>query len=130
MKYYAHIDSSTNRLLGWYNDDVHDTIPTPNIEVTESQWLSALENQCTKVNPDGSSEVVDYRTDSEKSTNIRDMRELLLTTDVDPIVTNPLRWDSLSTSKQDEWKVYRQALLDVPGQESFPSSVTWPTKPS
>ena len=130
MKYYAHIDSSTNRLLGWYNDDVHDTIPTPNIEVTETQWESAIDNQCTKVNANGTSEVADFRTDSEKSSDIRGMRDTLLSMDVDPIVTNPLRWDALSTSKQDEWKTYRQSLLDVPTQGSFPTSVTWPTKPN
>tara|TARA_B100000900_G_C20273037_1_gene590837 strand:+ start:137 stop:418 length:282 start_codon:yes stop_codon:yes gene_type:complete len=30
----------------------------------------------------------------------------------------------------DEWKTYRQALRDIPSQEGFPNSVTWPTKPS
>tara|TARA_E500000081_G_scaffold41666_1_gene45261 strand:- start:57 stop:446 length:390 start_codon:yes stop_codon:yes gene_type:complete len=30
----------------------------------------------------------------------------------------------------DEWRVYRQALRDVPQQSGFPSSVTWPTEPS
>ena len=28
------------------------------------------------------------------------------------------------------WLDYRQALRDVPGQEGFPDSVNWPTKPS
>ena len=62
--------------------------------------------------------------------NVRGERDYLLTTVVDPIVTNPLRWDALSTSKQNEWKTYRQALLDVPAQSGFPNSITWPTKPS
>tara|TARA_R110000787_G_scaffold12577_1_gene40443 strand:- start:108 stop:383 length:276 start_codon:yes stop_codon:yes gene_type:complete len=30
----------------------------------------------------------------------------------------------------DAWKIYRQALRDVPQQSGFPSSVTWPTEPS
>tara|TARA_R110002020_G_scaffold305032_3_gene520839 strand:- start:531 stop:920 length:390 start_codon:yes stop_codon:yes gene_type:complete len=30
----------------------------------------------------------------------------------------------------DEWRVYRQALRDVPKQSGFPTSVTWPTEPS
>tara|TARA_Y100001938_G_C8045744_1_gene408768 strand:+ start:1088 stop:1387 length:300 start_codon:yes stop_codon:yes gene_type:complete len=60
----------------------------------------------------------------------RSHRDYLLTTEVDPIVTNPLRWDALSTDKQNEWKTYRQALLDVPAQSGFPNSVTWPTKPT
>jgi len=28
-----------------------------------------------------------------------------------------------------EWKVYRQALRDVPQQSGFPQEVVWPTKP-
>jgi len=30
----------------------------------------------------------------------------------------------------DEWTTYRQALRDVPGQASFPRSITWPVKPA
>lgn len=60
----------------------------------------------------------------------RQARNELLIYEVDPIVTNPLRWDALSTDKQNEWKTYRQALLDVPAQSGFPTSVTWPTKPT
>ena len=30
----------------------------------------------------------------------------------------------------DDWRVYRQALRDVPLQSSFPSNITWPTEPS
>lgn len=28
-----------------------------------------------------------------------------------------------------EWQIYRQALRDVTGQDTFPVSVNWPTKP-
>jgi len=27
------------------------------------------------------------------------------------------------------WRIYRQALRDLPGQEGFPANVTWPDKP-
>ena len=30
----------------------------------------------------------------------------------------------------DEWRVYRQSLRDVPAQDGFPNSVTWPVEPS
>ncbi len=30
----------------------------------------------------------------------------------------------------DEWRIYRQALRDVPTQAGFPTNVTWPTEPS
>lgn len=56
-------------------------------------------------------------------------RDSRLTKEVDPIVSNPLRWASLSSETQAAWSAYRQALLDVPQQSGFPTSVTWPTKP-
>ena len=36
----------------------------------------------------------------------------------------------LSTSKQDEWKTYRQNLRDLPAAYSKVSKVVWPTPPS
>lgn len=36
----------------------------------------------------------------------------------------------LSTSKQNEWKTYRQALRDLPANTSDPAKPTFPTKPS
>ena len=59
---------------------------------------------------------------------IRAERDYRLHGEVDKIVSNPLRWESLSESKQDEIKAYRQALLDLPQQVGFPTSFTWPTK--
>ena len=48
--------------------------------------------------------------------------------DVDDIY-GTLRWEYLSSEKQNEWKQYRIDLLNVPQQSNFPSKVTWPTKP-
>jgi len=61
---FAHIDEN-NMLLGFYDDDVHEEIPSPNVEVTEEQWEKLLEDGCNKVNPDGTGEVVDTRTQEE-----------------------------------------------------------------
>ena len=30
----------------------------------------------------------------------------------------------------DQWRTYRQALLDLPAQEFFPETVNWPVAPS
>lgn len=39
-------------------------------------------------------------------------------------------WMGLSdVTMSDEWKTYRQALRDVPGQSGFPYDITWPTEP-
>ena len=69
-------------------------------------------------------------TDAEKAAEIRAIRQFKLEDEVDPIVSNPLFWSDLGTSKQNEWSAYRTALLNVPAQETFPNSVSWPTKPS
>ena len=59
----------------------------------------------------------------------RDERDRKLQSQVDPLISNPLRWAGLSAEKQSEWTAYRQALLDVPQQAGFPHNVVWPVKP-
>lgn len=61
--------------------------------------------------------------------SVRAQRDTILAAEVDPIATNPLRWNALTPEQQDALAAYRQALLDVPQQEGFPSDVIWPTKP-
>ena len=48
----------------------------------------------------------------------------------DSIVSNPLRWEGLSTEKKEALKEYRQALLDISKQEGFPKTIAWPQEPS
>lgn len=54
---YAHIDQDNN-LIGWYDSDIHDNIPTPNVQVSEEQWLKAININANKVYIDGSSEQI------------------------------------------------------------------------
>ena len=128
MSIFAHIDEN-NILKGYYTKEIHKTIPEPNIELTIDQWQNALNNNHNKINSDGTSESIDVRTTEQKAYSIRKKRNNILTEDVDPFVTNPLRWARLSSSQQTEVETYRQNLLDIPSQSSFPESVTWPTKP-
>jgi len=67
--------------------------------------------------------------DAAKAVSVRGNRDNILSTVVDPMVTNPLRWADLTAEKQTEWTEYRQLLLDVPQQEGFPHSISWPTQP-
>ena len=64
---YAHYEENTRKLLGFYSDDIHSSIPTPNIEISESVWQDALNKGFNKVNQDGSMEIFDFRTDDEKA---------------------------------------------------------------
>jgi len=66
MTKYAHINSD-NILQGWYDSEMHTTIPTPNIEVTNEQWQNSINNNHNKINSDGSSEFVDTTTAEQKA---------------------------------------------------------------
>ena len=68
--------------------------------------------------------------DAETEIYIRGERDFILSTVVDPMVSNPLRWSDLTTDKQDEWSTYRTDLLGIPQQEGFPNTVVWPTEPA
>jgi len=57
----------------------------------------------------------------------RSRRDALLKEVVDAV--NPMRWEAMTELQKDAWRVYRQALLDIPQQDGFPTSITWPTKP-
>ena len=67
--------------------------------------------------------------DAELSASLRSQRTQRLVEEVDPLVTNPLRWAELTEPKQAEWTQYRTDLLNLPAQAGFPNTVTWPTKP-
>ena len=56
-------------------------------------------------------------------------RDMKLRQEVDPVVSNPLRWASLTAEKQQEYADYRTALLDLPQNTTDPRTPTWPTKP-
>ena len=67
--------------------------------------------------------------DATAAASVRAERDNRLVTEVDPIVSNALRWADLTAAKQAEWTQYRTDLLNVPDQAGFPTSITWPTKP-
>ena len=68
--------------------------------------------------------------DAELAASLRAQRNQRLAEEVDPLVTNPLRWAELTDAKQAEWTQYRTDLLNLPDQAGFPNTVTWPTKPT
>lgn len=66
--------------------------------------------------------------ETEQAERARAERDRLLTA-LDVVISNPLRWASLSAEQQAEAATYRQALLDVPQQPGFPLDIVWPTVP-
>lgn len=66
----------------------------------------------------------------EISNQEREKRDRKLSSEVDPIAGNALRWADLTDAKRAEWTQYRTDLLNVPQQSGFPSTINWPTKPT
>ena len=60
---------------------------------------------------------------------VRGKRDAILSSKIDKIVSNPLRWDDMSADEQAQWKLYRRALLDITAQAGFPNEVAWPQEP-
>jgi len=65
----------------------------------------------------------------ERKKGEREGRDRILVKEVDPMVSNSLRWADLTDVKRAAWTQYRKDLLNVPQQSGFPDTITWPTKP-
>jgi hypothetical protein len=69
--------------------------------------------------------------EEEKSTTakrVRAKRDYFLRK-LDKVVSNPLRWSEMTDEQKQAIAAYRQNLLNVPQQASFPLNVSWPTSP-
>ena len=62
------------------------------------------------------------RKDAEQAKNVREQRATKLA---------ECDWTQVADAPVDKaaWATYRQALRDVPSQEGFPWTITWPTQP-
>jgi hypothetical protein len=60
---------------------------------------------------------------------LRVRRDAILRDVVDPVRTNPPRWNALTAAQQAALSVYRQALLDWPATELDPLAPTPPPVP-
>lgn len=67
--------------------------------------------------------------DAETARNVRSQRDFILATQVDSLVSNPLRWNDFTSDQKKAWADYRRALLDITQQSGFPNDVVWPTAP-
>lgn len=67
--------------------------------------------------------------DAKAGAKVREQREWLLKNEVDPIVSNPLRWNEMTEDQRNMWSQYRRDLLNVPQQVGFPHDINWPTSP-
>ena len=40
---YVNYDKEKNRVLGYYDDEIHETIPEPSFKISDEEWQKALE---------------------------------------------------------------------------------------
>jgi hypothetical protein len=85
--------------------------PEGNVPFTpeeEAEW-DAMEAQYTS------------EADTRKTKQVREKRDQLL---------KQTDWRASSDlTLSDDWRVYRQALRDIPSQLGFPNDVVWPSEP-
>lgn len=107
---------------GWipYTIDPSDTDTT----INNDELLSLIGNDFVQYVPPTQEEL-----DAQAAMAVRNQRDLLLALEVDPMVSNPLRWADLTSEQQAAWAAYRTALLDITDQAGFPHNITWPTVP-
>jgi len=122
-KYFINLDGDYWETLSDPSDEIIAAYPVGTVEVTKRPSHLHTYEGGAWVAPS------DAVYDEWKATEVRAERDSLLSAKVDPLVSNSLRWADLSSDKQTEWTVYRQALLDVPQQSGFPNTIDWPTQP-
>lgn len=66
--------------------------------------------------------------DEEATNSMRHQRDALLS-QMDLILSNPLRWNEMTEVQKNAWAQYRTDLLNVPQQVGFPHDINWPTSP-
>lgn len=126
MKYLAYKED-TGKFNGWYDDAVHKTIPTPNIQVTEEEYQShytTMVNGKELIVSGGQitfQDIIPVITWDE----IRAERNLLLTQSDWTQIPDA----ELTPDQQNAWKEYRKELRRIPETFQTPDQVVWPSKP-
>lgn len=129
IKYYGRYDSGSGDYEGFYMSNIwpdSGSYQKPYIELTESQWKEARQNQQTRFRViDGIHTEVPFTTDeeNERTLNSIKIKRLGLLSESDWVV---LPHSPITGSKLDEWIQYRQDLRDITLQTP---PYTLPTKP-
>lgn len=128
MTSYGIVDTTTNKILIFTTDrglaecNVQDgqmIVEFPNKTMDELSCKKWVDGKLVD-----DQEEIDFVTSIE----VREKRNALLS-DLDSIVSNPLRWNELTDQKKEEYSQYRESLLNVPQQAGFPHEIIWPQKP-
>lgn len=113
---------------GFYHTDVWDIekIPTPYIELTEDQWNETFDVRCRVV--DGVHAAFPLTSDEIYDQHMRALRaerdKLLRESDWTQMVSDI----PLTEAQKEAWRVYRQALRDLPQTVDL-DNIIYPSKP-
>jgi|TARA_B110000908_G_scaffold103001_1_gene121383 hypothetical protein len=133
----VYVDSTNNRINCWIDLPDHEgwtpyTLDTNDTDVTidNTALLSQMQAAGDISAYAAPTPPTQAETDAINAAEIRMSRDSTLRGFVDPVVSNPLRWSGLTSTQQTEVTQYRTDLLNITTQSTFPTSVTWPTRPT
>ena len=102
----AEQDANSNWVQKWVERDMFSDTTEDGVTTTKAEHETAYQ----------------AKLDADKAESIRSERDQKLK-DTD--------WMGLSdVTMSTDWATYRQALRDIPSQEGFPNTITWPDEPS
>lgn len=113
-----------------YEPNVPDSIKVVKITKREHEDIFSLTHF---FNPETNSVekivLTQEQLDAQAASSNRSLRDSKLSNEVDPLVTNPLRWADLSQENKDAVAIYRRALLDITTHVNWPNlkPEDWPT---
>lgn len=132
-----YIDDTNNRIDCWLNLPEYEGWTPYTLDVNDADMT--IDNTVLLAQMQEANDIAPYvaptpptqdELDAISASAIRRERRGLLSGLVDPVVSNPMRWDVLTSTEQNEVTAYRTALLNITDQDTFPTSVTWPSIPS
>ena len=101
----AEQDANNNWVQKWVERDMFSDTTEDGVTTTKAEHEAAYQ----------------ARLDTEAAANARSQRDQKL---------KETDWMGMSdVTMSTEWATYRQALRDVPSQDGFPHTITWPTEP-
>jgi len=119
---YANYKKTNGKLLGWYDSEIHKTIPTPNIKVSEKDWQVAIDKGYNYVN---ATKKTLSKKDFSTFTELQTAKLLILETSYNK--ANELDIAYMSTTFQAD-KKSQDLIVSVLSAGSVPTGFFWVDK--
>lgn len=121
---YAHYDNATGEILGFYDDRLHKDIPQPAAIINDADWQAHISGDFRMVDVT-TGKIIPKPKPAPTWADIRAERDARL---------KASDWAALPDSNppggRAAWLAYRQALRDLPANQTDPAAIVWPTPPA